>query len=151
MNSNRIAFLVWPQLTTTFVIGKARRGWRFACWCWSFIYFFTDCTNLYCMILLIYNFRAFSFHFQTKSIFQIGFFTNKMFLYAVGGSLIGQSLVVYFPPLQTIFQTEALGFFDICLLASLASSVLVLDEIRKFIRRRQNKELRTYSNKMDLV
>ena len=74
-----------------------------------------------------------------------------MFLYAVGGSLIGQSLVVYFPPLQTIFQTEALGFLDICLLASLASSVLVLDEIRKFIRRRQNKELRTYSNKMDLV
>ena len=31
-----------------------------------------------------------------------------MFLAAVGGSLIGQLLVIYFPPLQRVFQTEAL-------------------------------------------
>lgn len=46
--------------------------------------------------------------FQEKSIFQIGFFTNRMFLLAVGGSLIGQLLVIYFPPLQAVFQTESL-------------------------------------------
>ena len=40
--------------------------------------------------------------------FQIGLFTNKMFLGAVVGSLIGQLLVIYFPPLQSVFQTEAL-------------------------------------------
>ena len=31
-----------------------------------------------------------------------------MFLFAVSGSLIGQLLVIYFPPLQQIFQTEGL-------------------------------------------
>lgn len=31
-----------------------------------------------------------------------------MFLIAVGGSLVGQLLVIYFPPLQAVFQTEAL-------------------------------------------
>jgi len=31
-----------------------------------------------------------------------------MFLFAVTGSLIGQMLVIYFPPLQRVFQTEAL-------------------------------------------
>ena len=33
-----------------------------------------------------------------------------MFLYAVGGSIIGQLCVIYFPPLQAVFQTEALHF-----------------------------------------
>ena len=46
--------------------------------------------------------------FQTKSVFTIGLFTNKVFLIAVGGSLVGQLLVIYFPPLQAVFQTEAL-------------------------------------------
>ena len=54
-----------------------------------------------------------------------------MFLYAVGGSLIGQLLVIYFPPLQAVFQTEALTSKDLLFLAALASSVLVLDEFRK--------------------
>jgi len=31
-----------------------------------------------------------------------------MFLFAVSGSLIGQMLVIYFPPLQHVFQTEGL-------------------------------------------
>ena len=48
------------------------------------------------------------FSFQDKSVFQIGLFTNKMFIAAVVGSLIGQLLVIYFPPLQSVFQTEAL-------------------------------------------
>ena len=58
-----------------------------------------------------------------------------MFLYAVGGSLVGQLLVIYFPPLQAVFQTEALSRGDLLFLATLASSVLVLDELRKlFVR-----------------
>ncbi len=70
---------------------------------------------------------------QTKSVFVIGLFTNRMFLYAVGGSLIGQLLVIYFPPLQAVFQTEALTPWDIVFLVLLASSVLTVDEIRKLI------------------
>ena len=36
-----------------------------------------------------------------------------MFNYAVLGSLLGQGLVIYFPPLQRVFQTEALGLVDV--------------------------------------
>lgn len=45
---------------------------------------------------------------QDKSIFQVGLTTNRVFLWAVGGSLVGQLGVIYLPPLQRIFQTEAL-------------------------------------------
>ncbi len=45
---------------------------------------------------------------QDKSIFTLGLFRNTAFVWAVGGSLVGQLGVIYFPPLQRIFQTEAL-------------------------------------------
>lgn len=46
---------------------------------------------------------------QTKSVFEIGLCSNKMFCYAVLGSIMGQLLVIYFPPLQKVFQTESLS------------------------------------------
>ncbi len=58
-----------------------------------------------------------------------------MFLYAVGGSFVGQMLVIYFPPLQVVFQTEPLLLSDIGFLFILCSSVLVFDEIWKGVMR----------------
>ena len=68
---------------------------------------------------------------QTKSVLSVGLFTNRMFLYAVGGSLLGQLLVVYCPPLQSVFQTEGLSLIDLLFLALLSSSVLIVDEAWK--------------------
>ncbi|KAJ8981397.1 hypothetical protein NQ317_002591 [Molorchus minor] len=50
--------------------------------------------------------NALSCRSQTKSVFTIGLFANKMFLIAVTLSIVGQMLVVYVPPLQSVFQTE---------------------------------------------
>jgi len=44
-----------------------------------------------------------------------------MFLFAVTGSLIGQMLVIYFPPLQQIFQTEGLYITGKSCLSSLCA------------------------------
>lgn len=74
-------------------------------------------------------------HTQTKSVFTIGLFSNKMFLLAVGGSLVGQLLVIYFPLLQVVFQTGALSLTDLLFLVTIASSVLILDETRKLLAR----------------
>ncbi|CAH3141854.1 unnamed protein product, partial [Porites lobata] len=91
-----------------------------------------DTTMTFTCFVFFDMFNALSCRSQVKSIFQVGFFTNRMFLYAVGGSLMGQMLVIYFPPLQAVFQTEALYCTDILLLISVASSVFIVDEIRKF-------------------
>ena len=58
---------------------------------------------------------------------------NQAFVYAVIGSLVGQLLVIYFPLLQAIFDTEALSLWDIITLVCLASTVLIADELRKFV------------------
>ena len=103
----------------------------------SFFFFFFKilwCTQPSGLILTLV-WPLSSIDWQVKSIFQIGFFTNRMFLYAVGGSLMGQMLVIYFPPLQAVFLTEALHCMDIFLLLCVASSVFLVDEIRKMVLR----------------
>uniref|UniRef100_A0A8C3RY25 Calcium-transporting ATPase n=1 Tax=Chelydra serpentina TaxID=8475 RepID=A0A8C3RY25_CHESE len=75
-----------------------------------------------------------TFHFfspQTKLIFEIGFFRNRMFLYSVLGSLLGQMAVIYIPPLQKIFLTENLGALDLLFLTGLSSSVFIVSELIK--------------------
>jgi P-type Ca2+ transporter type 2C len=64
---------------------------------------------------------------------------NRVFNLAVLGSLLGQALVIYFPPLQRVFQTEALGLGDLIKLVAMASLVLWVDEGRKWYERRRGK------------
>lgn len=67
---------------------------------------------------------------------------NRMFNFAVGGSLLGQMAVVYLPFLQRIFQTEGLYFGDLLLLLAIASCVFWVDEVRKFLRVRHRRQQR---------
>ncbi|XP_045766369.1 calcium-transporting ATPase type 2C member 1 isoform X1 [Maniola jurtina] len=94
-----------------------------------------DTTMTFTCFVLYDMFNALSCRSQTKSVFQVGFFSNKMFLIAVTLSLVGQMLVIYFPPLQRVFQTEALTGHDLIFLVCLTSSVFIVSEIKKLIER----------------
>lgn len=76
-------------------------------------------------------FNALTCRSQTKLIAEIGFLRNRMFLYSVLGSILGQLAVIYIPPLQKVFQTENLGALDLLLLTGLASSVFIVSELLK--------------------
>ncbi|KAF6778490.1 hypothetical protein AHF37_01981 [Paragonimus kellicotti] len=90
-----------------------------------------DTTMTFTCFVLFDMFNALSFRSQKKSIFSLGFTTNRMFLIAVALSLFGQLLVIYLPPLQKVFQTESLSFIDLLLLVCLSSSVFFISELRK--------------------
>ncbi|POI32947.1 hypothetical protein CIB84_003301, partial [Bambusicola thoracicus] len=81
-------------------------------------------------------FNALTCRSQTKLILEIGFFRNRMFLYSVLGSFLGQMAVIYVPPLQKIFQTENLGALDLLFLTGLASSVFIVSELVKLCEKR---------------
>lgn len=53
------------------------------------------------------------------------------FIWAVGLSILGQLLIVFAPPIQKVFQTEAISFKDMMYIAMLSSTVLWLDTARK--------------------
>ncbi|KAJ3384268.1 High affinity Ca2+/Mn2+ P-type ATPase-like protein [Lobulomyces angularis] len=85
-----------------------------------------------------------------RSIFSLGLFTNKMYNIAVGFCLFGQFLVIYLPFFQNIFQTESLSLIDLMKLTFLSSSVLWVDEIRKY-RNVENEKYSKYNIQEPIV
>ncbi|KAF2807800.1 calcium-transporting P-type ATPase-like protein [Mytilinidion resinicola] len=96
-----------------------------------------DTTMTFTCFVLFDMFNALTCRSEGKSVLtgEIGLFSNKMFNYAVAGSLLGQLAVVYLPLLQSIFQTEALSFLDLIHLLAVASCVFWADEARKYYHR----------------
>ncbi|ELW48275.1 Calcium-transporting ATPase type 2C member 1 [Tupaia chinensis] len=88
----------------------------------------------------------FVFWRETKSVFEIGLCSNKTFCYAVLGSVMGQLLVIYFPPLQKVFQTESLSVLDLLFLLGLTSSVCIVAEIIKKVERSREKTQKDVSS-----
>ena len=88
-------------------------------------------------------FNALTCRSEGKSVLfgEIKLFGNKMFNYAVAGSLMGQLCVIYLPFLQRVFQTEALGFTDLIGMIVLASTVFWADEGRKYMEKRKRRGL----------
>ncbi len=76
-------------------------------------------------------FNAYACRSSDKCFYEISPFSNPAFLWAMMFSVAGQFCVIYFPPLQSVFQTEALSFSDLMLIVCLSSTVLLLDTIRK--------------------
>ncbi|KAJ9648821.1 High affinity Ca2+/Mn2+ P-type ATPase-like protein [Coniosporium tulheliwenetii] len=84
-----------------------------------------DTTMTFTCFVLFDMFNALTCRSEAKSVLrgEIGLFENRMFNFAVAGSLVGQMAVVYLPVLQRIFQTEALGLVDLVYLLAVASCV----------------------------
>ena len=95
-----------------------------------------DTTMTFTCFVLFDMFNALACRSEAKSFLrgEAGFLSNRLFNWAVALSIAGQLLVVYFPWLQDVFQTEALGPFDLVRLVAIASSVFFADEVRKWLR-----------------
>uniref|UniRef100_A0A1I8J2V6 P-type Ca(2+) transporter n=1 Tax=Macrostomum lignano TaxID=282301 RepID=A0A1I8J2V6_9PLAT len=68
-----------------------------------------DTTMTFTCFVLFDMFNALSCRSKSKSVFSVGLLTNRAFCLSVGMSLVGQLLVIYCPPFQAVFQTEALS------------------------------------------
>ncbi|EMR69468.1 putative calcium-transporting p-type atpase protein [Eutypa lata UCREL1] len=95
-----------------------------------------DTTMTFTCFVLFDMFNALACRTEGKSFLagEVGWLSNRLFNWAVALSLAGQLLVIYFPWLQEVFQTEALGPGDLLRLVVLASSVFWVDEARKWMR-----------------
>ncbi|PVV02033.1 hypothetical protein BB560_003524 [Smittium megazygosporum] len=90
-----------------------------------------DTTMTFTTFVFFDLFNACSCRSATKSVNEIGFFSNIPLNYAIGASFLGQLGVIYLPFLQSVFQTEPLSLFDLAKLLVLGSSVLFVNEIIK--------------------
>ncbi|CAJ0954960.1 unnamed protein product, partial [Mesorhabditis belari] len=100
-----------------------------------------DTTMTFTCFVLYDMWNALSCRSSRKMIWEIGLLRNRMFCLAVSGSLLCQLAVIYWAPLQHVFQTEALSAYDLVFLTILTSSVFVFNETRKYIELRHGSEL----------
>ncbi|KAI5927686.1 calcium-transporting P-type ATPase [Camillea tinctor] len=106
-----------------------------------------DTTMTFTCFVLFDMFNALACRSESKSIFrgEVGLFSNRLFNWAVSLSIAGQLLVIYFPWLQEVFQTEALSLLDLVRLVALASTVFWADEARKWYKYGRKRRLGGYS------
>ena len=95
-------------------------------------------TLAFTTFVLYQVFNAFNARSETATAFRRHSLSNSKLLIALGGVLVLQVLAVHLGPLQTIFDTTALTMGQWLLAAGLASTVLIVEELRKlFVRSRR--------------
>jgi P-type Ca2+ transporter type 2C len=88
-----------------------------------------------CQIFNIFNMRSLD-----KSLFKIGLFSNKGTIYAFIISLTLQTIVIYHPFLQKIFNFDYISYQDFFIIVILSSFILWIGEIYKmFVSRNTSK------------
>ena len=74
---------------------------------------------------------------ERASLRSVGFFTNRLLLWGIASEIAFPALLIYVPPLQTVFGTAALGPTEIAFLLPFPFIVWGADELRRsFLRRR---------------
>lgn len=87
-------------------------------------------------------FYSFSFRHEYKSIFKIGFFSNKYLFGAVGLGLGLQLMVLYIPFMREAFKLQAIQMNDWFIVLGLGLVPLLADEVIKFFRRKSLTRIR---------
>jgi Ca2+-transporting ATPase len=90
-----------------------------------------DLTMTFTTFVMFDMFNALVCRHNSRPAYELSWSSNKAFLLALTFSLLGQFMVVYFPPLQSVFRTVSLSMVDIAFVVFMASSMLVVDTVRK--------------------
>ncbi|HKK40231.1 MAG TPA: HAD-IC family P-type ATPase, partial [Cryomorphaceae bacterium] len=91
-------------------------------------------TGAFLTIAMTQLFNAFNMRAPDRSVFRIGFLTNKWVLLAFLVSLVLQMVVLKVPFFQELFTFGNLPWLHIAVIFLLSSSVLIFGEIYKFLK-----------------
>jgi Ca2+-transporting ATPase len=92
-------------------------------------------TMAFTVFVIFQLFNVLNCKSQTESIFSKQIFSNKYLIGAIIGSFLLQLMLIYIPPLQMLLHTTALNLFDWLIIVGVAFSIIVVEEILKFVKR----------------
>ncbi|HDP88446.1 MAG TPA: HAD family hydrolase [Thioalkalivibrio sp.] len=92
-------------------------------------------TLAFTTFVLFQFFNVFNARAEHGTAFNANFLRNQKLWFALAGVLLLQVIAVHWPPAQAIFGTTDLSGTDWLLAAGVASSVLLLEELRKLVWR----------------
>ena len=68
---------------------------------------------------------------ERASLRSVGFFSNRLLLWAILSEILFAAALIYLPPLQDLFGTAALGPVELAILATFPIVVWGADELRR--------------------
>jgi magnesium-transporting ATPase (P-type) len=89
---------------------------------------------VFCQIGAVLNCRT-----QNQSVFKVGLFSNRKVLFGIVFEILLLSAIIYVPFMQNIFNTAPIGLVDWLFLVVVPVPMVLLEELRKAIFRRNNK------------
>jgi magnesium-transporting ATPase (P-type) len=81
---------------------------------------------------------AFAARTSRASLREISIFSNRLLLWGILFELVFAAAVIYLPPLQEVFGTNALGLRELATLALFPPLVWGTDELRRWALRRRS-------------
>lgn len=88
---------------------------------------------VFCQIGAVFNCRT-----EKQSVFKVGLFSNKQINFGIVAEIVLIFILIYFPPLQSVFHTAALDASDWLFLCIWPPLILFIEEARKSLIRRQH-------------
>jgi Ca2+-transporting ATPase len=79
-------------------------------------------------------FQAWNSRSETKSVFQIGLFTNPYLAYGLVASVLAHMAAIYAPPFQWLLSTEPIAGMEWLLIVAIALTVILVVEVDKRVR-----------------
>ncbi len=97
-------------------------------------------TIVFLGIVIMQIANVFTIRSETKSVFEIGFFSNKLIIAGIIFELAFAAVLIYVPFFQKIFNTTAIGIKDFAVLFLFMVIIFFIEEGRKYLfRRRKSK------------
>jgi Ca2+-transporting ATPase len=120
--------VVWVGLLMGLIsVGVGYFGWRAAMPEWQ--------TMVFTTITLSQMAHALAIRSEFDSVFRIGLLSNQALVGAVALTTLLQIAVIYFPPLQAVFDTRPVSATSLLICVLLSSVVFFAVELEKWIRR----------------
>lgn len=92
-------------------------------------------TTAFAALICFELFNAINSRSLERSIFRIDLLTNKRLLFALMGSIIAMMIAIYWPPMQAVFKTAALGSRELIRIVIASSTVVIAADILKRLLR----------------
>ncbi|MFO0483202.1 MAG: cation transporting ATPase C-terminal domain-containing protein, partial [bacterium] len=97
-------------------------------------------TETFTMLAVCQWFNVLNCQSATRSALTFRIFRNRWLIGGLALSVVLQALVLYWPPLNTLFHTVPIPLADLLPIVAVASGVLWMEELRKgFIRWRRSR------------
>jgi len=124
----RMVFMALPMMAGTLFLFQRYAGTNL-----------TKAWTISLTVLAVFQwFNVWNCRSESKSLFQMDFFSNKYLLVATAIIVSLQMLAVYAPFFQRFLRTVPLGFSEWLIIVVVAASIIAVEEIRKFFCRRRN-------------